>query len=205
MTTKLYQLSTYIKEMQGKRKEVYSSLSSAKIELSTLKKDLVKHEQAKEVLKIVGLDTQKQLQYHISDIASLALNSIFEDPYELVLEFLERRDKTECDIVFVKDGEKLDPMDSSGGGAVDIAAFALRIASWSMQNPHTRNTIVLDEPMKNLSAEYKEKGSEMLKQVSQKLGIQFIIINHDPTLTSMADRTIRVEKKKRYSKVQIYE
>ncbi len=201
MNTKLSQLNTLITEMQGKRKEIISSISTGKEELLSLKRDARRHEQAKEVLKIVGLDTQRQLQYHISDIASLALNSIFEDPYELQLDFVERRDKTECDIFFNRDGEKIDPLTSSGGGAVDIASFALRIASWSMQVPHTRNTIFLDEPMKNLSAEYREKGSEMLKQVSKKLGIQFIIINHEPMLTAMADNVVRVEKKKKYSKI----
>lgn len=201
MKTKLQSLRKYVTQSEGKLHQIEVESISTKEKLVELRKAISRHEQAKEILKAIGLKTQQQLQYHISDIASLALDAVFENPYELILEFVERRDKTECDIVFVKEGEKVDPLTESGGGAVDIASFALRIASWSMQNPKTRNTIFLDEPMKNLSPEYRERGSTMLKTVSQRLGIQLIIINHEPILTSNADKVIKIGKKGKFSRI----
>ena len=90
---------------------------------------------------------------------------------------------------------ELDPLTESGVGAVDIASFDLRIASWSMQRPHTRNVIILDEPMKCLSAEYQERASQMIKEVSEKLGLQIIMITHSETLATSADRTFKVSMK----------
>lgn len=82
-------------------------------------------------------------------------------------------------------------------GAVDIAAFALRVVSWSMSYPKLRNVIILDEPMKNLSKDMQEKASMMIKEVSKKLGIQFIIVTHEDTLASYADKTFMVEKNRK--------
>ena len=119
---------------------------------------------------------------------------MFEDPYELVAEFVQRRNKTECDLFFTRDGHRMDPMDSSGFGAVDVASLALRIAAWSMQIPRKRNVIILDEPFKFLDGKTDriEKASQMIKELSDKLGIQFIIVTHDTALGNYADKTFNV-------------
>jgi ABC-type sugar transport system ATPase subunit len=83
-----------------------------------------------------------------------------------------------------------------------VAAFALRIASWSMQKPKSRNVIILDEPLKYLSENYQEKGSAMIKEISQRLGIQFIIVTHEQTLASYADKVFEVSIKKGVSQVK---
>lgn len=193
---------TILNQRKGQKLQIEQSLFTAEESLKKAKKLLRYHEQAKTVIKEVGLKTQQQLQFHISDIATMALTAVLDNPYQLIAEFIERRDKTECDLFFTKGEEKLDPLTEAGGGAVDIATFALRIGSWSMQRPHSRNTIVLDEPMKNLSPEYKERGSEMIKMVSEKLNIQFIIVNHEVALTANADKVFRIYKKNKISKVE---
>jgi DNA repair exonuclease SbcCD ATPase subunit len=86
-------------------------------------------------------------------------------------------------------------MDAAGGGAVDVAAFALRVASWSMQRPRTRPVIILDEPMRFLSPDLQPKASDMLQELSQKLGLQFIIVTHEEELTQQVDKVFEVLKK----------
>ena len=192
---------TRFEQMKGKVLQIEEQIQSTKESIKVETRSLQQHEKARELIREAGLKTQEQLQYHISDITSLALNAVFDDPYELQAEFVQRRNKTECDLYFVRDGEKVMPMDASGGGAVDVAAFALRIASWSMSRPHSRATIILDEPMKNLDKMRQEKGSEMIKEVSKRLGIQFVIVTHEPTLAAYADRTFEVTQRKGVSTV----
>jgi DNA repair exonuclease SbcCD ATPase subunit len=196
------ELKSHYDELVGQKNQIEKDLQKYKDSYTDSKRELRKYEQAKEIVKKVSIQTQQQLQYHIGDITSLALESVFEDPYKLEINFEERRNKTECDIFFVREGEKIDPLLASGGGAVDIAAFALRIASWSLQIDKSRNIIILDEPMKNISEEYKEKVSQMIKDVSKKLNIQFIIITHEPKLTNYADRVFEISKHKTISKVK---
>lgn len=205
--TQLSELRTELNQRKGQLKQIQSSLTKVLEDLSANKTSLRRHEKARTLIMEAGLKTQESLSYHIGEITTLALEAVFEDPYELKVEFLERRNKTECDLYFERDGERIEPMDASGGGAVDIAAFALRIASWSMMHPKLRNTIILDEPMKNLSKDMQEKASLMLQEISKKLGIQFIIVTHEETLTKYADRVFMVEKakKKKVSKVSLIE
>ncbi len=179
MSSKVEALRTYLERRKGKREQIQSTLKTAEEQIQEDRKSLRHHEKAKEVIRQVGLKTQQQLSYNINEITSLALNSVLDDPYDLELEFVERRDKTECDIYFVRDGIKIKPFDA-GGGAVDIAAFALRIASWSMQYPKTRNILILDEPFKHLKGEETNKRMlEMVQQISKKLGIQIIMISDE--------------------------
>lgn len=41
----------------------------------------------------------------------------------------------------------------------------------------------------------------MIKEVSDKLGIQFIIVTHDPMLTKFADKVFEVRQKRKVSKI----
>lgn len=188
---------------KGSKELLENEVESLSGKIESLKQQLFEHEKAREVIKEVGIKTQEQLQYRISDITTLAMESVFPEPYQLSVEFVQRRNKTECDLLFVRDDMKIEPLSASGGGTVDVAAFALRIASWSLQRPTSRGVIILDEPMRFVSENLKDKASQMIKEVSEKLGIQFIIITHEPKLAAFADRTFEVKKKKGISIVSL--
>jgi len=198
---KTQELRNQLERRKGQKEQIDSSLNSMRQTVRLSKRQLVQHEQAREVIRTVALETQEQLQYHIGDITSLALEAVFTNPYALTAEFVQRRNKTECDLYFERDGERVDPISASGGGAVDVAAFALRIASWSMNHPKTQNVIILDEPMRFLSEAYQEKASMMIKEVSEKLGIQFVIVTHEPTLAAGADKVFETRLRKGVTKI----
>jgi len=186
-----------LEQKKGQKQQIEHQLHQLKKDRKYLKRDLKRHEQALEVVKAVAIKTQERIQFHISDITSLALESVFPDPYELVAEFVQRRNKTECDLYFSRNGEKADPLSASGGGAVDVAAFALRVASWSMQKPKSRNVLVLDEPFRYLSSDLLPKASEMLQQISQDLNLQIIMVSHSEELIESADKVFVVNRDKK--------
>jgi len=197
----LQEIRKRFERLHGEQSQIEKDIRENKKDIKIQTREFHKHEQAKEIIREVGMKTQQQLQFHISDITSLALEAVFPKPYKLVVEFVQRRNKTECDLYFERGGKQVDPLSSSGGGAIDIAAFALRIASWSLQRPHSRATIILDEPLKWIDETLREKGSNMIKEVSDKLGIQFIIVTHDPMLTKFADKVFEVRQKRKVSKI----
>lgn len=200
MTTKEIRLR--FERLKGRKDQIREDIKTFKKQKKNIKKQALLHEQAKLILTEVGLKTQKQIQFHISDITSLALEAVFEEPYKLILDFVQRRNKTECDIYFERDGQRVDPISASGGGTVDIAAFALRIASWTLHTPRLRNTIIMDEPMRFVSKEYREQASLMIKEISKQLGIQFIIVTHDPVLTKHADMVFETTIKRGITKIK---
>lgn len=200
--TDIQTLRMNLEQQKGKRDNIAGSIEKTKQTIKDKGRDLRRHEQAREIIKTVGMKTQQQLQYHISDITSLALEAVFDDPYELIAEFIERRNKTECDLLFARDGAQHDPLSASGGGAVDVASFALRVASWSMQRPRSRGVLVLDEPFRFLSTGLLPRASEMLKQVSSELGLQIIMVTHSEELVECADKVFQVGIKRGRSEVQ---
>lgn len=186
------QIRFKLEQLKGEKATIKKQMVLLRQTIAALTADLSVKEKAREILREVGLKTQQNLQYHISDITSLALSAVFTDPYELKVDFIKRRNKTECDLLFVRNEKEIDPLDSSGYGAVDIASFALRIASWSLKIPHSRPLIILDEPMRFLSQDRQVYASKMIKEVSDKLGLQFLIVTHEDVLAEHADKVFSV-------------
>lgn len=191
-----------LEQKKGETNQINKELSEKEKLLGLLKRDIRNTEDAQMVVQTVAQETQKQLEYHISDMVSLALNAVFDDPYEFKVNFIQKRGKTEAEILFKREGKEIDPMTEAGGGAVDVAAFALRIALWNIRSPRSRNTILLDEPFRFLSRELQPKAGEMFQMLSEKLGLQFIVVTHNPDLIEVADKVFKVEIKNGVSRVK---
>jgi len=188
--------------LRGREFQLQKEIKTNSEDLQKLRVDQKRHEQALTILRTVGLETQRQLQFHISDITSMALEAVFDEPYTLQVEFVERRNKTECDLIFKRDDHEMDPLTASGGGAVDVAAFALRVASWSMQKPLSRRCIILDEPFRFVSQDLQEKAAQMLSELSARLNLQFIIVTHETILSDYADKSFKVNLRKGISQIK---
>lgn len=182
-----------LNQKQGQLKQIEKNIAHYSNGLSVFQEQKLDLEEAQRVIQYVATTTQEQLKFHIENLVSLALASVFgEDAYEFEIGMEIRRGQTEADLYFVRNGEKVNPISASGGGAVDVASFALRVSLWSLQQKKTRPIFILDEPMKNISATYQEKASEMLKSVSDKLGLQIIMVTHNESLTDASDKIIKV-------------
>jgi DNA repair exonuclease SbcCD ATPase subunit len=152
--------------------------------------DMIALEQALVFVQDVAQKTQSQLGNHIQDVVNTALETCFPGEYQFQLVFEIKRNKTEARLVFMKNGYEINPMEASGGGVVDVASFALRIAAWSLGK--TNNTICLDEPMKFLSRDLQPRAGEILQEISRKLGIQFIMVSHVSDIIESADRVFEI-------------
>jgi len=147
-------------------------------------------ELAQVFLQKVASETQNQLKYHIESIVQMALDAVFPDRYKYNVAFEMKRGRTEARMFLMEGDNEVDPMSACGGGVVDIIALALRITVYTLAN--TTNTIILDEPMRFVSKDLQPKASEIIKQLSNKLGIQFIIVTHNSEIVDQADKVFPV-------------
>lgn len=177
----------------AKREMLQENLSAAKKAKKINLEKLEDTQKARSIVQLVAEETQKKIEVHISNLVTMALKAVYpENPYDFKLRFVLRRNKTEADLVFVKgENETDDILNAGGGGPADIAAFALRIACWSLKK--TRNVFLLDEPFRCISQDKQEKCSEMIKEISGRLGIQIILISHLPDIIGSADKVINVK------------
>lgn len=182
-------------QVQGKKKQIELDLKTNKSNLDNLNQKMKLLEKAQSFLQKVAQDTQSQLKFQIEDIVNLALETCFPNEYTFQLEFNIARGKTDAELVFLsqKTGRPIDPMNASGGGVVDLTCFALRIASYALEQG-IDNTIILDEPFRFISRDLQERASEVLKTLSTKLNLQIILVTHIPELINVADKIFNVKK-----------
>jgi len=197
-----------LERKKGQRDQLKSELKDTNKAIRMLKKEIIISEKAQTIMQIVAQETQQELEYRIAELVSLCLESVFKNPYRFVVEFEMRRNKTECDLLFERNGKQMKPVDSSGVGAVDVAAFGLRIAAWSLSSPRTRNVLILDEPFKHLKGiTPNQKIIQVVKQLSEELGIQIIMVSDERVpmeeIEKGADRIFEVSIEKGVSKVDV--
>lgn len=200
--TSIQLLRTKLEQKKGWQARAVSHIQKTEDEIKNITQQLRFAEKAQAIIQTVAKQTQQELEYHISEIVTLAFQSIFPNPYEFQLEFVIQRNKTEALIWFIRGGERAKPKDACGGGVVDIASFALRIALWALKQPKSRNTLILDEPFKNLSANLQPKASQLLQELSKKLNLQIIMVTHCQELIGAADKTFEVTWKDGISQVR---
>ena len=161
--------------------------------LEVEKEQIVTLEQTQLIFIKAAEATQKKLEIHISKLVTMAISSVFgSDVYEFQLEFIKKRGKTEADLWLIRNGIKMKPIDSVGGGVIDVVSFALRVAFWAL-NKTTRPIFILDEPFKMLSRNRVGKAMSMMRMLSEKLKLQMIMVSHIEQLISGSDKTFDVK------------
>lgn len=171
-----------IDDLYQRHTDARNSLLRIKQEIKLARQHLQSVQQAQEITQAVATIVQQQAHERIAGIVSKCLAVVFEEPYQFKINFEQKRGKTEARLSFVRDGHELDPTEDSGFGTVDVAAFALRLASLVLARPGRRRTIVLDEPMKFVSRDYHPRIRTMLDMLSKELDVQLIIVTHLPKL-----------------------
>lgn len=211
MTDRIQALRRKLEYRKGQRAQLQNSIDKLEDDIQAGKRALLRHERALEIVKQVGLATQKQLEYLLSDQVSLAMEAVFDDPYQLKVNFVEKRGKTEVELLFCRRDLELPPIGNVGGGTIDIASLALRIAYWSMrQDKKVRPLLLLDEPFSRLKGEEANRRAlAIIREISRTLGLQIIMISDERVsredIVSNADRVFQVGRDVRgVSQVRVF-
>jgi len=186
----------------GERDLLTNQLQQAQTQLVEDQALLQRVNGAQVVARLVAQAVQKQIAWHLGNITTRCLQVVFGNNYSVKAEFNERRGKLECDVVLVKDQLETDPLDSNGGGVVDVLSFAFKVAVWAITAGQRHPTIVLDEPFKHLSLELHGRAMEMVRQLADQMGMQILMVTHSPELAEGADKVYRVSLRARQSIVQ---
>ncbi|MBT9258192.1 MAG: ATP-binding protein [Clostridiales bacterium] len=83
-----------------------------------------------------------------------------------------------------------DPMDSHGGGVVDVLSTAFRVLMLQVEGKPL--PLLLDEPGKHVSGQYAPAFAAFLQAISETLSQQIIMVTHQEALAKAASRAWRV-------------
>ena len=189
----LQKLKQTLNEKRGQQKQILSNIKSFEKKETELQKQITTSKEVQAIIIAVSKATQEELSYRITEPVSLALAAVYDDPYKMSAQFeVAERGVTECKLGFERKGNTINPKEASGGGPIDIASYALRLGSWSLSKLRTRPIFILDEPFKWISRIKMPLAADMLKETSNKLGIQIIMISHIPELICAGDNIIEI-------------
>lgn len=194
-------LNKTITQYEGQLDLLTKEQSTLEIQISKREKRLSAIEEAQIFFQTVAADTQNKLRYHIQDIVQSALDTCFPNIYDFIIEFEIKRGQTEAKMYLEKDNNPMDARDSTGGGVVDIVAFALRIMTWTLSS--TDNVLILDEPFKDLSKDLHPLAGEIMQNLCDKLNLQIIMVSHESDIINSANRVFSVHIRKKKSFITI--
>lgn len=156
-----------------------------------LKEKIEAGKKARIIFQEVAQETQQNLENHISNLVSLALKAVSPEFPNFIAEMKIRRNQLECDFWFEKDGYRVPPKNSVGGGPKNVASFALVVSYWAMDK--NRATLILDEPFRDVSPDLQPNIGDMLRMISDKLNLQLIIVSHADMVNESADKVFEVD------------
>ncbi len=147
--------------------------------------------EAYQLLRTFYEQTQSLCVKRLEQLVSYCLRTVFSDQaYEFRIIFETKRNQVEARMVFLRDGTEVDPLEAAGGGCLDVAVCALRLAVILFHVKRPRKFIGLDEPFRYVSQEYRANLIGLLQELSQRYGVQFFIITHDQDLIRLSPNPI---------------
>lgn len=176
----------HIRQKVGHHAAAYAAsrlrVKQEKRELETANARVVSARVALRMAQEVARAVQEKAHHQIADVVTQSLAAVFDEPYTFRIVFEQKRNRTEASLVFERGGQLVDPMTAAGGGVVDVAAFALRLSCLLLSRPPLRRLLVLDEPFRFVSAEYRPRVRKLVEALASDFGVQFLMVTHMPEL-----------------------
>lgn len=168
-----------LQKAKAARDHLIDEIDQAENEIAEAHRELIDYEKAQAIIQELAATLQNHAQQKIAGVVSQCLK-VFGD-YQFRIDFEPKRGSTAATFMLSKDGIDIDPMDS-GGGHIDVIAFALRVAVLMARKPAAQPILFLDEPFKFVSANYRPIVGDLLEKLSDELDVQFVIVTHIPEL-----------------------
>ena len=135
--------------------------------------------------------TQNLSVKRLEQLVSYCLRTVFSDQaYEFRITFETKRNQVEAQMVFLRDEAPVDPLEAAGGGCLDVAVFALRLAVILFHVERPRRFLALDEPFRYVSAEYRPNLIGLIRELSKQYNFQFFIISHDQDMIQLSSKPV---------------
>lgn len=134
---------------------------------------------------------QEQLKSKVEALVSRGLQTIFGPGYYFTISMRVLRKQAAMEFTIVRELVERDPMDSHGGGLVNVIALVLRLTIVAL-TPGLSRTVVLDEPFAQLSQGYIEGMGRFIRELVDATDMQLIIVSHEAEIADVADKAYRL-------------
>ena len=147
------------------------------------------------LLQQCNVTSRDYVKEEVEKLTTQALRSIFEDPtLSFTINFVSKRNQIEAEFLLSRgsQGSSDDILYTYGGGVVDVVSISLRIII--SQLLQLKGPLILDEPGKNISAQFIENFGKFLDEISRAFNRQIILVTHNERLAGFATNRITVSQ-----------
>lgn len=185
----------YRREM-GIRSKIEEDLRKEQKKIDECKKELELFEKKKALINEACFEARKLARDLFASIASHGLQHVLGTHYSVLIKLGTKGEDPTADF-YVKskydDYEvEVDPTEEEGGGVADIVALTAFFSLNAFQKNKNNAPLFLDEPTKFVSSGYAADVAEFIKAISKDLNKQIIMVTHDTTSKTIADKAYEI-------------
>lgn len=190
----------------GEAKALASQGQRAQQEAQTAALTVQACEEATAFLNSFADARQQVVQEKVEQLVTHGLRTIFEDEtlsFHMISEQRASRTEVTFHLRSMMGDQVVETpiLDARGGGVAAVIGFLLRLVLLLLRGSE-RPLLVLDEVWAQLSAEYEPRMGQFAKELSERTGVQIILVTHSPIYASYADKVYRVALKDGVSLVE---
>jgi DNA repair exonuclease SbcCD ATPase subunit len=189
---KIEELSILIKKNLILEEEYLRNIRLDKENRNEIEKENLVLEELKKFLLQISANYRENICSLFTSLVTEALTSIFEKDIIFEIKLYSYRNEPAIDIAVIEDGLEVDPQKSCGGGVNDIISLVLKVIFIYLKN--SNRILILDESLKFLSRNYLEQASSFLRDISERMNLQIVLVSHKPELEVGCDNLITIEK-----------
>ena len=201
----LYQsLSNALHVKLGKRESINAQINKLQQRLLDIDQETQIMTKVSLFLQSLSDQTRQQIVDKISAIVTDALQKIKDPNLEFRMNLSTERNQTDLKFTVLdkNTNQEFDILNSYGGTIADIVTFPLRVSLLLKWEPALSKIIVMDEAFKFVSVADQEALAEFVKQISEKLGLQILLVTHSQTIASKAHKVFTVAKSGSVSEIK---
>lgn len=146
---------------------------------------------------------RKALEQRVQALVDYGVQTVFGPDCRFQVTSDLRGKAVRTEFWLVEHGRPLSILDSTGGGIGDVVSFLLRVVMLCLTRPAQRRVLVLDEPFKFVSSSHFQTLTALLRELSESLDVQFIMVTHKPELLEAATTVVRVSRTGETSRADI--
>lgn len=198
----MYKARKRIDELKAEQRMTRKRIGNLTDELTQAEKTIIEVEGVQKLFQSAVAMMYANLSSKLGDIVTEGISIVFpEAQLKFVVQFVERRNNVECDILLEdSDGEQFSVLDDSGGGLADFIALLLRM-TYIILSEHS-NILVADEPLKFIDRERVGVASKFIREVCTDFNFKILMVSHIPELVAEAETVYKVTKTKGVSAVK---
>jgi DNA repair exonuclease SbcCD ATPase subunit len=185
-------LSGKVSRLEGERSLLARQITESQAKSVALEANRVTENKAVELLHVIQHTTRDKIVEAFENIVSSALTAIYKEEYRFKLEFSQRGNSGELDFKLKSPTTEgyLDLKDTAAGGQMDILGLALRFMLLHIIYPRLNGPILLDEPTKQLSSNFRTAEYEFYYTMAKKFNRQILIVTHSKELSELAENKV---------------